>query len=77
MTSLVLSMPKAIDSSTRVQLSFLEQNIMSTAQISLSPEAKRIFWNTPESMLDRAVDDFNVFLSAPAINGWSIGVARQ
>ena len=61
LTSLVLSMSKAIDLSTRVQLSFLEQNTMSTAQISLSPEAKKLFKNTAESMLDRAVDDFNVF----------------
>ena len=62
-------MSKAIDPSTRVQLSFLEQNTMSTTQISLSPEAKRLYWNTAESMLGRAVDDFNVFFHRNSEDG--------
>lgn len=62
-------MSKAIDPSTRVQLSFLEEITMSQSQISLSSEAKKLFWNTAESMLDRAVDDFNVFFHRDSEDG--------
>ena len=65
---------KTEDPSTRVQLSFLEQNTMSQSQISLSPEAKKAFCNSMEAMLTKAVDDFNYSLT---LEGSEISMNRK